>query len=116
MRRVVVETPFRHKRGDEIGRKRIWRYLRAALRDCILRGEAPFASHAIYAQPGVLDDDIPAQREQGITAGFAWGDVADARVVYQDLGVTSGMQLAIDRSMDRGQEIEVRNVPGWRDE
>lgn len=116
MRRVVVETPFAHARGDEIAGKRIWRYLRAALRDCIMRGEAPFASHAIYTQPGVLDDWIQEQRAQGIAAGLAWGDVADARVVYTDLGVTKGMQLAIDRSMETGQDVEVRTIPDWSDE
>lgn len=113
MRRVVVETPFAHKRGDVISRDRIWRYLRAALRDCLMRGEAPFASHAIYTQPGVLDDWIPEQRAQGIAAGLAWGDAADARVVYTDLGVTMGMQAGIDRSMEHGQDVEIRDVPGW---
>lgn len=65
--RVVVESPYA---GDV---ERNLRYLRAALRDCLLRGEAPYASHAIYTQPGVLDDDIPSERTRGIHAGLAWG-------------------------------------------
>lgn len=50
MRRVIVESPYA---GDI---ERNMRYLRACLADCLRRGEAPFASHAIYTQPGVLDD------------------------------------------------------------
>ena len=109
----MIETPFKHEKGDALALKRVLRYLRAALRDCLMRGEAPFASHAIYTQPGVLDDHVPEQRVHGMEAGFEWGDRADARVVYTDLGVSKGMQMAIDRSLERGQEVEIRQVPGW---
>lgn len=115
MRCVVIETPFAHPKGDKLALKRVLRYLRAALRDCLMRGEAPFASHGLYCQPGVLDDWIVEQRAHGIAAGFAWADRADARVVYTDLGVTKGMQAGIDASMARGQDVEIRQVPGWSD-
>lgn len=85
MRRVIVESPYA---GDI---ERNMRYLRACLADCLRRGEAPFASHAIYTQPGVLDDTDPKQRAYGITAGCAWRVMADATVVYIDLGVSQGM-------------------------
>lgn len=113
MRLVVVETPFAHARGDKDAQRRVWRYLRAAMRDCLLRGEAPFASHGLYTQPGVLDDWNPEQRTHGIEAGLAWGERADARVVYGDLGISNGMALGIAKAERLGQAIEYRRVPGW---
>lgn len=47
MRLVIIESPFA---GDVV---RNLRYLRACMRDCLRRGEAPYASHALYTQPGV---------------------------------------------------------------
>jgi len=67
---VILETPYA---GDVAGNLA---YLRACMRDCLQRGEAPFASHALYTQAGVLRDDVAAEREQGIHAGFAWRRVA----------------------------------------
>ena len=108
MRRVLVETPFK---GDV---ERNLAYLRAALRDCLMRDEAPFASHAIYTQPGVLNDDIPTERALGIRAGLVWGNVADATVVYSDLGITDGMKLGIDRARELNRPVEYRELPGWQ--
>ncbi len=106
-RLVIIESPFA---GDV---ETNLRYLRAAMRDCLLRGEAPYASHALYTQPGVLDDDIPAEREHGIQAGFAWRASADATVVYTDLGTTKGMQYGIDHAEKAGRPIEYRQLSGW---
>src|SRR5258706_58253 len=89
MRRVVIESPF----AGDVARN--LKYVRAAMRDCLMRGEAPFASHALYTQPGVLDDDTPADRKLGMEAGFAFRPVAEATVVYTDLGVTPGMEAGI---------------------
>lgn len=61
-------------------------YAREALRDSLLRGEAPIASHLLYTQKGVLDDRIREERGLGIAAGLAWG-VAEMTVVYADLGI-----------------------------
>lgn len=106
-RLVIVESPYA---GDV---ERNLRYLRAALRDCLLRGEAPFASHGLYTQPGVLDDTIPAEREQGIQAGLCWGAVAEATVVYTDLGVSSGMTHGIKAAKDAERLVEYRSLLGW---
>lgn len=108
MRRVIVESPY----AGDIDRN--LRYLRAALRDCLMRGEAPFASHALYTQPGVLDDAIRAERQMGIEAGFAWRPAADATVVYTNLGITPGMQAGLDDAYARGRAIELRSLPGWK--
>lgn len=89
MRRVIIESPYA---GDV---ERNLRYLRACMADCLARGEAPFASHGLYTQPGVLDDTKPEERKLGIEAGFAWRGAADATVVYTDLGGSRGMDLGI---------------------
>jgi len=107
MRRVILESPFA---GD---RDLHERYLHAALADSLGRGEAPFASHAIYTLPGVFDDRNPFQRAQGIAAGFAWRDAAEATVVYVDLGITPGMRRGIDDATFKRQTIEYRQLPGW---
>jgi hypothetical protein len=104
---VAIESPF-----ADVARN--LSYLRAAMRDCIFRGEAPFASHGLYTQWGVLDDDKPIERELGITAGFAWGERADAVVVYTDLGISSGMERGIARAEANGCPVEYRELgEGW---
>jgi hypothetical protein len=96
MRLVVIESPYAGAHaGDQATVERNLRYLRACMADCFARGEAPFASHGLYTQPGVLDDNDVAERERGIQAGFAWREVADATVVYNDLGIWRGMEYGI---------------------
>jgi hypothetical protein len=106
-RRVVIESPYA---GDV---EKNLRYLRACMRDCLLRGEAPFASHGLYTQEGVLRDEVPEDRKLGIAAGFAWRDVSDATVVYEDLGVSSGMLEGIADAKAKGRPVEFRILPGW---
>lgn len=108
MTRVVIESPF----GDpdpSIVRRNI-RYLRRCLRDSLLRGEAPYASHAIYTLPGVLDDNDPAERRLGMDAGFAWGLAAERVVVYSDLGISGGMAEGIALASCRGIPVEYREI------
>lgn len=104
MRRVILESPFA---GDV---ERNVAYARRALRDSLMRGEAPIASHLLYTQPGVLDDTKPDERRHGIDAGLAWGVVADATVVYADLGVSRGMEQGIERARREGRTVEVRTI------
>lgn len=85
-------------------------YLAECLADSLKRGEAPFASHGIYTLPGVLDDDIDAERDAGIAAGFAWGAVADRVIVYQDLGISYGMRLGIEAAHQRGTPVYYRRI------
>ena len=89
------------------------KYARAALRDCLLRGEHPIASHLLYTQPGILSDVEPEERKLGIAAGLAWGEKADATVVYVDLGISSGMQHGIERAQMVGRPVETRKISGW---
>jgi hypothetical protein len=102
MRLVVVESPF----AGDVERNRL--YLKAAMLDCLRRGEAPFASRALYTQ--VLDDLVPAERRLGMEAGFAWGALAEAVVVYTDFAISPGMQAGIDRAIAAGKTVEYRNL------
>lgn len=101
---VILESPYA---GDV---PRNLKYLRACMRDCLLRGEAPFASHGLYTQDGVLDDAVPAEREHGIQAGFAWRSVAQKTVVYVDCGTSRGMQYGIDHAAKLGHTVEYRTL------
>lgn len=105
-RRVLVESPYAASTPE--GREANITYLRRALRDCLKRGEAPFASHALYTQEGVLDDTVPEERALGIEAGLVWGRQADATVVYMDRGVSEGMKLGIERAKSEGRPVERR--------
>lgn len=103
MKLVIIESPFA---ADTMAKAALHiAYARAALRDSLMRGEAPFASHLLYTQPGVLDDDDPLQRVVGIEAGLAWGAAADMVAVYEDLGISAGMKLGIAAAERRGATV-----------
>jgi len=85
-------------------------YAREAVRDSLLRGESPVASHLLFTQPGILRDDVPEERRLGIAAGLEWGDVADATVVYEDLGISPGMRQGIERAEQAGRPVEYRRL------
>lgn len=108
---VVIESPLAAPTLEEIEVNVA--YARAALRDCLLRNEAPFASHALFTLRGVLRDDIPAERELGIEAGLLIGSRADATVVYVDRGISPGMKQGIERARAAGRPVEERSLPGW---
>lgn len=104
MRLVILESPYAGDVDNNLT------YAREAMADCLQRGEAPFASHLLYTQEGVLDDNVPGERSLGIEAGLAWGERADATVVYADLGITPGMEQGIERANEAGRAVEYRMV------
>jgi len=123
MKRVIIESPYRGQSDlpwplSVIARwwdcRQNIRYLRACMHDSLMRGEAPYASHGLYTQPGVLRDHVAGERAYGITAGFVWGDVGSLRAVYIDRGMRPGMKLGVERSKKIGQAIEIRSLPAWR--
>ena len=105
MKLVIIESPYA---GDV---HRNLNYARAAMLDCLSRGEAPFASHLLY--PLVLDDEDPGERYRGIKAGLAWGQHADLVAVYTDLGISTGMKLGIEAAKYDKIEIEYRTLRNW---
>lgn len=105
-RLVVVESPYS---GDILLNTE---YARRAMHDCICRGEAPYASHLLYTQKGILDDDDPSQRRIGIVAGYAWGEYADAHIFYTDRGWSRGMIEAWERVLRKKLVYELRALDG----
>lgn len=93
-RRVILELPH----GADAG------YERAAFLDSVSRGEAPISASVLHTADGTVDDLDSTWIYE------VWGALAEATVVYADLGVTPGMQAAVDRARLTGREIEVRNL------
>jgi hypothetical protein len=104
MRLVILESPFA---GDEQANID---YARLCVRDSLMRGEAPIASHLLYTQPTILDDNVPKQRNQGIDAGLAWGAVADATIIYTDRGISRGMRHGITAAIASSRPTEYRSI------
>jgi hypothetical protein len=105
-RRVLIESPY--AADTPAGIEENLAYLRACIRESLLRGEAPWASHLVYTQ--VFDDNIATERTMGIRAGLAWGAAADLTAVYQDGGISRGMQMGIDDAVAAGRPVEYRNL------
>jgi len=101
---VIIESPYA---GDT---QRNIEYIRAAVSDSLKRGEYPIASHLLYTQPGILDDNDPAQRRQGILSGMAWRERADRAVFYVDLGWSEGMKVAQQTYAIEGFPYEQRSI------
>jgi len=108
MRRVILESPYAASDTGDVNAHVA--YARRAVRDCLKRGESPIASHLLFTQSGVLDDDIPADRALGVAAGLAWLSVADAMVVYTDRGISRGMRAAMEAAEKISLPIEQRQL------
>ena len=125
MRLVIIETPYSSPLDEDKSfpgtSEANLRYARACMADSIRRGEAPFASHLLYTQLGILDDTSPEQRDLGMCCGAAWvRHLAEWRdpvkawgplcAVYTDLGLTSGMKHGIQLASARGIKIVFRSL------
>lgn len=104
MRLVIIESPYAGDVDANVA------YARRCVRDSLARGEAPIASHLLYTQPGILDDDVSIERQQGIDAGLAWRRVAEASVVYTDRGISDGMRYGIRAAEAAGIPVEYRSI------
>lgn len=105
MRLVILESPYAGDRLTNID------YARRAMLDSLSRGEAPMVSHLLYTQ--CLNDADPVSRAIGINAGLAWGKVAEATVVYNDMGISHGMSLGISIARLEGRPVEFRSIGMW---
>ena len=108
MKLVYVESPFKGENW-ELTARNVY-YARLCVRDCLKRGEAPYASHLFFTQAGILNDAIQAERDLGIAAGQAMGDKFDLRAVYEDFGISRGMRYGIERALKLPQPIEYRQL------
>jgi hypothetical protein len=104
MRLVILESPFAGNIEKNI------EYARSCIRDCLMRDESPIASHLLYTQEGILNDNVAAEREHGIEAGLAWYRVAEASVVYVDHGLSNGMKYGVRKALEHGVAVEFRSL------
>jgi len=110
-RLVVIESPFKGENDSETKLNIL--YAKACVKDSLSRGEYPYASHLFYTQDGILNDKNPIERELGIDAGFAWGKLANKRIIYFDRGVSEGMIKGIDFAKSINQKIGYRKLPNY---
>jgi hypothetical protein len=110
MRRAILESPYQSKNEAKV--QLHLDYARAAMLHSLAQGESALASHLIW--PWILDDADPAEREQGMIAGFAWHRVAEASVIYTDLGISNGMEAGIAMAKLFGLPVEYRKIPNWQ--
>lgn len=104
MKLVVLESPFAGNVARNIA------YAKLCVKDCLRRNEAPIASHLLFTQPGILDDNNPEERKTGIAAGIAWVKVSDLQVFYNDFGMSRGMDAALNNALATGQQYEFRQL------
>ena len=104
MKFVIVESPYAGNIEENI------EYARQCIRDCLVRGEAPFASHLLYTQPNVFRDEVPQERSLGIKAGHEIMKRADLVVVYEDRGISHGMVQGIESAKSFRIPIEYRSI------
>ena len=104
MIRVILESPYA---GDI---ERNVEYARKCVRHSLSLGESPIASHLLYTQEGILNDDIEEERMWGINAGLAWKSVAEKHVFYIDYGISRGMEYAMKYASDNLITIEERKI------
>lgn len=104
MKKVIIESPFAGDVQANI------EYARKAVRNSILKGEAPFASHLLYTQEGILDDNNPEERKLGIDVGLTLCKDFDLTAVYTDKGISKGMEYGIQAAKDAGRPIEFRSL------
>jgi hypothetical protein len=110
MRRVFLVTPYAASSLFTVESN--VEFARACASDCLARGEAVFASHLLYTQPGILDDSKPEERNKGIAAGLAFLPCCDALVAYVDRGISRGMRLELSEAEIRGVSIDFRRLDG----
>jgi hypothetical protein len=107
-KRVLIESPFKGKDWSETRRNLF--YARLCVRDSVLRGEAPFASHLFYTQTGILDDKIEEERMRSINAGLSWGEIAELSAFYTDFGFSNGMEYGMEHAKEIGRSTEIRSL------
>ena len=108
MMRVIIESRFSADNVRDLVRNQ--KFTLGCMRDCFIRGEAPYASHVIYAQTHILDDFVASERAMGMHAGFIWGDLGEKTVVYEDLGISKGMEMGIRHAEMIGRKVEYRKL------
>lgn len=101
--RVVVLSPYAGDVEANVA------YAIECVRDCLKRGEEPYAVHLMM--PQCLDDSVPEQRRRGMEVGWSWMLGADLVVAYVDRGVSTGMMQDLTQASTLQKQIEFRELP-----
>ena len=104
MKKIILESPYAGNVAKNI------EYARKCVKNSLIHGEAPIASHLLYTQNNVLNDENPDERMVGINAGLAWKSVTDLQVFYVDYGISKGMQYGMDYAKENNIPYELRRV------
>lgn len=99
---VILESPY----AGEVERNKT--YAVRCMKDSLHRGESPLLSHLLYTQ--CLDDTVPEERKMGMSAGWDWIKQSGKTAVYEDYGISSGMEQGIKIAKELGHEIEYRRI------
>ena len=105
---VYLESPYAGNVEKNI------KYARLCMKDSLDRGEYPFASHLLYTQENILNDNDPVERTLGIEAGFSFAKLCSKTVIYVDLGISNGMMLGIEDAIKNKRIIEVRYLKNFK--
>lgn len=99
---VTIESPY----AGDMARNEI--YLQRCIRDCLERGESPYASHQMLT--GALDDTVLEQRQLGIDAGLAMSSLTHMSVFYVDYGMSTGMVQALEQTLNTKRAFVLRRI------
>jgi len=103
---VLIESPYAGDTPEKVQQN--IEYAQKAIKDCLERKEAPFASHLLYTQ--ALDDNVPSERELGIKAGLVYSQIVDKIVVYIDRGISDWMIKGILYHTSLWKDMEYRSI------
>lgn len=90
MKRVFLISPYSGDVEANVA------YARRCMKYLLTVGEgfSVFAGHLLYTQ--VLDDNVPAERDAGMRAAYAWLAESQLAYVFLDRGVSRGMRADVD--------------------
>lgn len=105
---VLIESPF--KAPTEKQFRIQYNYLVSCVRHSIGLGESPYCTHGFFTQ--FLDDNDQHERMLGIRLGLSWGKHATKTIVYEDLGISTGMRYGIEDAINNRRPVERRLLGG----
>lgn len=88
-------------------------YLRDAVLDALLAGDAPFIAHTVALS--AVDVRNEEHLRYALAAVAAWASEAEALVIYVDLGVTDNETRAMQAlAAQYGLPVEGRSLKRWQ--
>ena len=103
---VIVLSPFMAE--DPALAMKMQRYAARAIKDSLMKNEAPLASYVFYSD--ALSPKNPIERDIGLQAQLTWLKGCDILAVYMDFGITPAMQVVINNAMLKVKRIEYRTI------